>query len=166
MDKYKRLAEALRAAVAAPTLPLITAEVKSVEGESCTVTVGELELTDVRLKTAIDGKGESLLVTPVVGSIVLLGSLTGDLKDLAVLRVDQPETIAYEQAGLKVLIDSKDGKISVENSSVSLKGLFQSLSTLLKGFKVMTPAGPSTNLIPDTQLAVERFETDFKQLLK
>ena len=166
MDKYAKLREALKAATAVDMMPLMNAKLTAVAGDSCTVLWGELELTDVRLKATINGAANKLLLVPKAGSNVLIGSLTGDLKDLAVLRVDELERLTYAQDGLEVVIDSADGKVSVANGSTSLKALFQELVDLLKGFKVNTPSGPSATLLPDTLAAIMQFETDFKLLLK
>jgi hypothetical protein len=167
MDKYRKLHEAMKAAYGAvAVLPLINAEVTEVTGESCTVKYGELELTEVRLKATINGNGDKLLMLPKVGSMVLIGSLTGDLKSLAVLRVNELEKLEYEQNGLKIGVDSTDGKLSIQNNSINLKDVFQGLTDLLKQFKVTTPSGPSTAILPDTMQAVMKFETDFKNLLK
>lgn len=166
MDRYKKLIDVLQLATPKEVLPLLNAEVKEITGESCTVVVDGLELTEVRLKATINGDSDGLLLIPKVGSMVLLGSLTGDLKDLAVLSIDQMEQLQYKQSGLSVVIDSTDKKVSIENDSTSLKALFQGLADLLKQFKVTTPSGPSTALLPDTMQAVIQFETDFKKLLK
>lgn len=168
MDKLARLADNLKRLNGGSVynIPIITAKVKSIEGESCTVDVDGLLLTDVRLKATINESGNSVIVQPKKGSYVLLGSLSGDLKDLTVLKIDEIEKIIYKQDGLEITVDATDGKVSVKNNAVSLKGLFQSLTDLLKQFKVMTPSGVSTALVPDTLAAVVQFEADFKQLLK
>lgn len=167
VDKYKKLVDTMKAAVK-QTLPLslFNAEVKSVEGESCTVMVGELELDEVRLKATINDEDNKIIVVPKVGSKVLIGSLSGDLADLSVLKIDEIEKIEYEQDGLSIEIDSVSKKVSVKNESTSLKDIMQELSDLLKQFKVNTPSGPSTNILPDTLTAIMQFETHFKQLLK
>lgn len=166
IDKYKKLVQTMKAAInpEAP-LPLFNALVKSVEGETCTVTIGSLELDDVRLKATINGSENKVLVTPKKDSYVLVGSLTGDLKDLAVMKIDEVEKLTYEQDGLKVEIDSVSKKISIKNENTSLKNIMQELSNLLKQFKVNTPSGPSTNILPDTLTAIVQFENHFNQLL-
>lgn len=166
MDKYAKLVEVLRRATKTDTMPLINAVVQSVAGDTCTVLWGELELTDVRLKATIGGGTDSLLIVPKAGSNVLLGSLTGDLKDLAVLRVDEMESLSYQQGGLTVEIDSTDGKLKAANGSTSLKDIFQELADLLKSFALSTPAGPTSGILPPTAQAITQFETDFKTLLK
>lgn len=166
MDKYKKLIAALQNIAPVPMVPLLPVQVKAITGESCTVEFGDLELTDVRLKATINGADNSLLLLPKVGSTVLVGSLTGDLKDLAVLKIDELQKINYVQDGLQLTVDATDNKVSVSNEQVSLYSLMQQLVDLLKAFKVYTPAGPSGTALPDTLAAILQFEVSFKQLLK
>lgn len=168
MDKYKKLSELLTRHNSSnwKAMPIFNAVVKSIQGESCTVEVDGLEIDEVRLKATINGEANKIIIEPKVGSMVLIGSLTGDLKDLAVLRGDQVSKIIYQQDGLDILIDSTDKKIQVQNGSTSLYEIFQALVDLLKEFKVYTPAGPSGTPLPDTVAAITAFETNFKMILK
>ncbi len=168
MSKYKLLGDVFNEALKKNnnTIPLINAEVVSVEDESCTVKIDELIIDEVRLKATINGSSNKVLIQPKIGTMVLIGSLTGDLKDLAVLNVDEIEKLLYEQDGFKIEIDSTDKKIKIENDQVSLKDLFQSLTNLLKQFKVFTPAGPSGTPLPTTISSLTQFENNFKKLLK
>lgn len=165
MDNIKKLGDML-AGLNKPALPLFNAEVKSIEGESCTIIINNIEIDDVRLKATINGKTNKILTIPAVGSMVLVGSLTGDLKDLAVLAVDEIAKLQYEQDGLQLLIDSTDGKVSIGNAGTDLFTLFQMLTDLLKAFKVFTPSGPSGGPLPPTIVSITNFETAFKTLLK
>lgn len=168
MSKYKLLGDVFSEALKknTNTLPLINAEVVSIEGESCTVKIDELIIDEVRLKATINGSNNKVIVQPKIGTMVLIGSLTGDLKDLAVLSVDEIEKLLYEQDDLKIEIDSTDKKIKIENDQVGLKSLFQSLTDLLKQFKVFTSTGPSGTPLPTTITSLTQFENDFKKLLK
>lgn len=168
MDKYRKLGDALKGLFPEESkpLPLFNAEVVSIQGESCTIRLDELEIDGVRLKATINESGDKLLITPPAGSMVLVGTLTGDLKDLAVVSVDQFERLEYQQNGLKVLIDGTDGKIAISNEATDLKGIFQSLADLLREFKVYTANGPSGTPIATTVQKIMAFETDFKNLLK
>lgn len=167
MDRYKKLGDLLKGVnKGTEALPLFNAEVKSIEGESCTVIVNSIELDEVRLKATINGESNKIIVEPKTGSMVLIGSLTGDLKDLAVLKVDEVAKLQYEQDGLKVLIDSTDGKVNIENGTASLKDIFQDLTDLLKQFQVYTAMGPSGTPIATTITSITTFETKFKSLLK
>ncbi len=166
MDKIAKLRQVMLAAFANKAVPLLNGTVTAVDGESCTVLIGELELDEVRLKATINGGDNKLLLVPPVGSIVLVGSLTGDLTDLAVISCDEVEKLTYKQGQLTLEIDSTDSTVKVENATTGLKALFQQLTDLLKQFKVTTPSGPSSGLVPDTLSAIIQFESDFKTLLK
>lgn len=92
MDKYAKLREQLKdiCGGSGGGVVLLQGKVVRVDGDSCSILLGDLELSDVRLRATVGETGEGLLlVTPVVGSVVLVGSLTGDYRDLAVLSVDQ-----------------------------------------------------------------------------
>lgn len=93
MDSYAKLRELLRGVCGTggkETAVLFQAAVVSVEGDTCTVDIGGLQLSDVRLKSVADGKTDGvMLLVPSVGSTVLVGSLTGDYRDLAVLSIER-----------------------------------------------------------------------------
>ncbi len=166
MDKYAKFVHTLQKGIIPPKpLPIMVATVVSVQGESCTISIDGLELTEVRLKSAIDDKEDRLLIVPKKDSKVLVGSLTGDFKDLCVLKIDEVESVEYNQDGLKFILDSKTKKITIENDQVNLKDILQELSDLLKEFKVNTPMGPSVSILPDTLTAIIQFETNFKKIL-
>lgn len=167
MDKYAKLVQVLRQGINPETpLPLMTAKVVEVGEETCKVEIGDLQLTDVRLKASINGADNKIIIRPKKDTFVLIGSLTGDFKDLCVLKVDEIESVCYLQDGLEVEIDSTDGKVSVKNDEVSLYGLLQNLHDIILNLKVSTPSGPSTGLLPDSVNALTQFASDFKQLLK
>lgn len=148
-----------------PNLP-ITAIVKSVEGDSCTVELKSgYVATDVKLKATI-GNEDYVILTPKVGSTVLILSLSGTLDNLTVVKVDQLEKMEYSQGGLVILADSSDGKISIKNDQVSFIELLKDLKTLISQLTVSTPNGPSGTPLPPTQTALTQFETKFNRLLK
>lgn len=99
MDKYAKLREMLRGICGyqANKEPLLfQAKVVSVQGDCCEVDMGGLVLSDVRLKAVADGQTDGvILMVPAVDSWVLVGSLTGDYKDLAVLNMDRFEKIIF-----------------------------------------------------------------------
>lgn len=167
MDKLSEVKKRLKEIVGVnPNLP-ITAIVISVEGDSCTVELKSgLRLSDVKLKATIGGATNYLTPTPKVGSTVVLISLSGNLDNLTIIKFDEIEKLSYKQDGLEFIVDSTDGKVSVKNETVSLLEILNDLATTLKQFKVFTPVGPSGTPLPPTILAIEQFETKFKQLLK
>ncbi|MGJ5643201.1 hypothetical protein [Formosa sp. S-31] len=167
MSDIKEVKRLLREIVGAtPNLP-IPAKVLSVSGDVCTVEVkGGLKLTDVKLKATSNGDTNYVLLTPKVGSNVVMLSHTGKLDNLTIIKVDEFEKIVLVQGALEVEVDSTDSKVGVKNETCSLNEVFQDLATLLKQLKVYTPVGPSGLPLPDTITAIEAFETKFKALLK
>lgn len=148
------------------SMVVLVGEVVSIEAESCTVKIDDLEIPDVRLKATINEASDYLLLKPKKGTMVMMISLTGQMDDLAVIRCDEVEFVEYKQNGLNVLIDSKDKKVSVKNDNVSLVDLFTQIKDIITNLKVLTPSGPSTGLLPDTVTALTQFTFKFKQLLK
>ncbi len=62
---------------------LFTAEVTKVSGDTCSVRYGTLEFEDVRLRViAEDSNNSRMLLTPKVGSCVLVADLSGGDKDV------------------------------------------------------------------------------------
>lgn len=149
-----------------PNLP-IQAEVTSLEDDTCSVILASgLELNDVRLKASIGGDDNYFIQRPKIGSKVILLSITGNLDDLMIIKIDEVENFEFSQNGLEILIDSEDGKVKVKNSETSLLEIFQKNVDLLKIFKVFTPSGPSGTALPNVVLKINEFETEFKKLLK
>jgi hypothetical protein len=174
MSKHAEIKRLLKQLVGGDFSLPILGEVVSVEGDSCTVKVsnigGSIDIPDVRLKASIDGSENCLLLTPKKGTLVRMISLTGGLEDLAIIHIDEIESISYKQNGLEVLIDSTDKKVMIKNNQVSLVDVFSDLKTLLSTFKVIvpTPGGPAPSLSvdPSSITKLTQFETKFKSLLK
>lgn len=119
-DKYSKLIQVMKVALLPDEVqPLFTAEVKEITGDTCTILYGELELTDVRLKVTIDDNVKTMILQPKVGSMVLVGSLTGDLKDLAVIKIDELDKIILDVA---VAVDVTSPKVKVTSDEVTIKG--------------------------------------------
>ena len=167
MDKYARLAELLKQVAGTPSgTPLFYAEVKSVEGDSCTITYADLDIDEVSLNATRSGVADKLIITPKIGTMALIGSLSGDLRDLVMLKCDEPELISYTYGGLEVIIDSTDSKVSVKNNDISLVDLFTSIMDIITNLTVSTPNGPSGTPLPPTIMAIEQFNLDMPKLLK
>ena len=93
-------------------------------------------------------------------------STDGSVGNLTIIKCDKVSKFIYKENGLVVEINSEDGKVNIQNESVSLKGLFEDLTNILKQFKVFTPSGVSGTPIPNVIQKLNQFETDFKNLLK
>lgn len=164
-DKIAQLRKNFKSMVGIqPNLP-IDGVVTVIEKDTCRVRIGDFEVSDVRLKAIANGS-DSLLIVPVVGSEVLMISTDGSIGNLSIIKCDKVSKFIYNENGLNIEIDSEDGKVSIQNESVSLKGLFEDLTQILKQFKVFTPSGVSGTPIPNIIQKLNQFEIDFKTLLK
>lgn len=143
----------------------LVGKVKSVEGETCTVDVAGLEIDEVRLTAVNDGGEGKLVVTPKVGSVVLMVDLSyGELRDVAVLAytnvekieatVEQVELNGGENGGLVNIEQLKSWMGNVESDLTTLKTLLQSSPIAGNG----APAAIVFN--PRTQSVANEIEDD------
>ena len=117
MDKYRKLAELLKARNQSGDI-FIHATISKITGDTCSVKVGELELSDVRLRATTASGDDKLLITPKEGSNVILGANAGDLRELVVMKVDDPAKIYYRHKDLKIEIDGDTGKITINGGKL------------------------------------------------
>lgn len=71
---------------------------------TCEVSIDGLSIPDVRLRASTEVDGAQIIVRPAVGSVVIVGSLTGDLDHLVVLSMDQAEEVVINGGKLGGLI--------------------------------------------------------------
>ncbi|MFA7448816.1 MAG: hypothetical protein WCY77_10290 [Weeksellaceae bacterium] len=164
MDRLSKLKRQLKDVTTEKPVYPFTGIVKSIQGDTCTVNVGGVELTDVRLKSTADNL-ETFLLVPAVGSTVSMISTDGTIDNLSIFKVDKLDKIIAENAQFRTEIDLVTGKVGIKNQSTSLFEVFNDLQKLLKNLKVFTPNGPSGTPLPDTIAAIVQFETKFKQIL-
>lgn len=106
MDQYRRLRENLMQMMGSgKEITIWQGIVKSVEGTTCTVTFGTLDVEGVRLRASLAENESHLLIVPKVGTAVVVGSLSNDLSLLVVLAVDEVESITINGGKLGGLIN-------------------------------------------------------------
>jgi hypothetical protein len=106
MDQYRRLRDNLMQMIGAgKEITIWQGIVKSVEGTTCTVTFGTLDVEGVRLRASLAENESHLLIVPKVGTAVVVGSLSNDLSLLVVLAVDEVESITINGGKLGGLIN-------------------------------------------------------------
>lgn len=106
MDQYRRLRDNLIQMMGSgKEITIWQGIVKSVEGTTCTVTFGTLDVEGVRLRASIAENESHLLIVPKVGTAVVVGSLSNDLSLLVVLAVDEVESITINGGKLGGLIN-------------------------------------------------------------
>lgn len=167
MDKLSQIRSHLIGSQPVAKQYVYTGTVVSVDGRHCKVKLSSgLEVTRVKLTATIGDEADELLIVPTVGSAVTMVSLSGTENNLTIVKFDRAEYITYRQAGMELLIDSRDGKVSVKNEQSSLKEVFDNLTALLRAFKVTTPIGPSGTALEDVVLQIDSFEQSFNGILK
>lgn len=127
MDNYKELAQLVRNAAGKAQLTLMQGIVRKVSGLTCEVEIGGIAVPDVRLRASEAATGAQLLVTPKVGTAVIVGSLSGDLTQLVVLAVDQAESMTLNGGKLGGLIN--------------IEPLTQKINELVQAFNAHTHQG-------------------------
>ena len=79
--------------------------VSRVDGITCTVRFGEMEVDGIRLRASEASQDAQMLIVPKVDTAVIVGSLSGDLSELVVLAVDVIERIEINGGQLGGLIN-------------------------------------------------------------
>lgn len=105
MDQRRRLIENIRASVPDRGAWVTQGIVESVEGNTCTCRIGSIVVEGVRLRASEAQSDTPVLITPRKGSAVLLADLTGDLTTLAVISVDEVESITLNGGKLGGLVN-------------------------------------------------------------
>lgn len=106
MDQYRRLRDNLMQMMGSgKEITIWQGIVKSVEGTTCTVTFGTIDVEGVRLRASLAENESHLLIVPKVGTAVVVGSLSNDLSLLVVLAVDEVESITINGGKLGGLIN-------------------------------------------------------------
>lgn len=150
MDTYSEIARQLRAIVGAEgAAPIFTGEVKSVDGETCTVLVGELEVPDVLLTPADDGNGGKLTITPKTGSMVTVADLSGgDLRHMTVIQWGEVEKITGKFDSIELNGGDNGGLVNVEklkNNLNSLKRYVEAMKSAIGTGFTSVGAGSAAN---------------------
>ena len=105
MTQEQRLLYNLRQAVGPEPITVYQGIVVSVEDTTCTVRFGNMDVSGVRLRASEASDDAQLLIVPRKDSAVIVGSLSGDLSQLAVLSVDAVERIERNGGKLGGLIN-------------------------------------------------------------
>jgi len=123
------------------------ATVERVDKTACTVNIDGLSVSDVRLKATTTKTDNQVLLTPTIGTNVLIGSFSGDLSNLFVLSADEIDNIEITCNG--------------QNFMQLLSQLLQALSKA----QVITPNGTGT-FDPGTIATLTQVENMLKMIFK
>lgn len=131
-----------------------TAKVTSVDGETCDVELEGMKLTDVRLRAVMNGEDSKILVTPKIGSHVLVVDLSGNLSQLAVVGYSEVEKIEID-ANDKIIFNGGNN-----NGLIQIDKLTQKLNELVNTFNGHThPVPNGASSTPTTEAAT--FDKNF-----
>lgn len=123
-----------------------TAKVTSVDGETCDVELEGMKLTDVRLRAVMNGEDSKILVTPKIGSHVLVVDLSGNLSQLAVVGYSEVEKIEIDATD-KIIFNGGNNK-----GLIQIEKLTQKLNELVIAINAHTHpvSGNATGTMVDT----------------
>ncbi len=142
------------------------ATVTAVQELTCSVIIADLELTDVRLKATTLEDEDKLVITPFKGSKVIVGSNNGDLRDLMILKVDDPEKIFYKHKDITIDIDGSSGNIVINKGDngglINIENLVERLNAIedyVKEFRIKYdahnhPTAPTGPVSPPSMLII------------
>lgn len=104
MDNYRQMYDLLKSVKPSKTA-IVQGIVKEVDGLTCSVEIGGITVSDVRLRASESNNSRQILITPKIGSAVLMCSLSGDLQQLAIIQVDEIDKIEINGGKLGGLIN-------------------------------------------------------------
>lgn len=105
MDKYSRLRDNIKRLQGGQKISIWQGIVTEVNGITCTVDFGGFPVSDIRLRASEAEQNGQMLIVPKVGTAVTVGSLSGDLTNLVVLKVDAVERIIINDGELGGLVN-------------------------------------------------------------
>lgn len=167
MDKSSKIRELLRTITGTekPTFNFRQMEVVSVDGDLCRAKIGDFEIPDVRLASIGDGSENGVLVTPTVGSIILVADIScGNLREMNAIGYSEIDSIRFHQGKTTIKADAgavdvtvgetavhiEDGKISLQTSDQKYGGMvkieelrrsLESLKSYCEALKAAVSAG-------------------------
>lgn len=118
MNIYSQIAQTIRdiAGVQTGGATIFPAVVKQVDGAVCTVTVGDLDISDVRLRAVINNDQDRILRIPKANSQVLVADMSGgEFRELVVIEQSQTEKIDLTIGQTTLVIE--DGKITINGGN-------------------------------------------------
>lgn len=135
---------------------IFTAEVKAVDGETCSIDLDGLVLNDVRLRAVVNSENSKILVTPKIGSNVLVADMNGDKCSLAVIGYSEVDKIEID-CNDKIIINGGNN-----SGMVKIKELTQKLNELVNKFNAHTHPVPNGTSSTTTTPASAFNQSDYE----
>lgn len=124
---------------------IFLAKVKCVNGESCSVDVDGLELTDIRLRAVVNGQLCKILITPQIGSYVLVADVSGgNMTELIVIAVSEIAKIESNCEDVILNGGQHGGIVKIVELTNKLNALKDSVNALTRAFNAHTHAVTTT----------------------
>lgn len=166
MDLASEIKKALIEIIGAnPNLPLV-AKVVSVNNDTCSVKLNSgFILTDVRLNATIANDDNSLLISPKIGSEVLIMSQSGNLSEMVVIKTDAVEKITFKKDDFEFKINASTKKVTLKNSNANLATLINDLIDKVASAQIITQTGGTGTLAPTTITQLNQIKTMFNLIL-
>ena len=146
MDPLSEIREKIKRIANGNGITCFTAKVTSVDGETCDVELEGMKLTGVRLRAVVNGEESKILVTPKIGSHVLVVDLSGNLSQLAVVGYSEVEKIEIDATD-KIIFNGGNNK-----GLIQIEKLTQKLNELVIAINAHTHpvSGNATGTMVDT----------------
>ena len=139
---------------------LVLAKVKQVDGQTCTVSIGDLQLNEVRLRAVVNDEESGILVTPKVGSMVMITDLSNSTKrDWAVVMVSEIDKIEINGG-------KNGGLIRIEDLVSRLNAIEDDINNLKTTLTGWTPVAQDGGAALKTTLTIPGTGWATKQLAK
>lgn len=148
MDTYGKIKQRLQELCQSGGTPsaFVLAKVKKVDGQTCSVLIGDLELADVRLRAVVNQEESGILITPKEGSFVMITDLSnGRMSDWAVAMYSEVDKVEFNSG-------KNDGLININDLTDKLNKLVDEVNNLKDKFNghthscdlsVSTTGGPT-----------------------
>lgn len=170
MEKSSQIASLLRSIAGTDRLrpAFLTMEVVSVDGEMCSAKLGDFEVPDIRLSVIKDGAAKGLLITPAVGSIVLVADLSGgEMRELAVIGFTDIDRVDLKIAGADVHIERNSIVLNSGNNGglvkiEPLKTNLEMLQSVIEKLQTLTATALAPLAILDKGVSVKAYNSAFQ----
>lgn len=143
MDDFSRIKRSIRK-IAGHREMLYVGRVKSVEGETCTVQVDDLTLSDVRLRAVVNGKESKMLITPACGSYVTMIDLGDAMTDLLVIAYSEIEKVEIACDKVSFNGGNNGGLINIQALTDKLNALANELKAHTHNYMIGTTSATTT----------------------
>lgn len=158
MTPEQRLVRNIQSVMGPQKITVYQGIVTAVDGATCTVEFASQQVDGVRLRASLAEVETQMLVVPKIGSAVVVGSLSGDLSDLAVLVVDEAERIEIRGGKL-------GGLVNIEPLVDGLNRLVQAYnghthSIPAGGVVVANGTNPAPVAVPKTNRPATEFDRE------